>query len=249
MSKQATKSKVPQPLFFKDPAPVMKDRHADSALSAKIDYSFSRSTNTVPVTIREFVELCKAYPIAFAGNSSDVVAVLGMENSKNLFVSPDGKWLKDVYVPAYVRKYPFAFMSAGKGNEEKLILCVDESSDRFVKKGRKSDVRFFNNGEQTSSTKNALEYCLQFHRDTISTQSFVKEVRDSGILVQKQITATFKNKPKPINLSGVFVVDEKKLQTLPSEKVEQWHRNGYLSLIYMHLVSLSNFNRLSGLIK
>jgi hypothetical protein len=251
MAKQATKTNnAPQPLFFKTPAPVMKDKHAEAGLSTKVDYAFSKATNSVPITTREFAEICKTYPIVFPGGASnDAVAVLGIENTKNLFVSAEGNWQKDVYIPAYVRKYPFAFMSAGKGADEKLILCVDESSGRFAKKAKKTDLKFFDEGNQTASTKNALEYCLQYHRDSISTQEFVKEIKAAGLLIQKQITATFKNKPKPISLSGLFIVDENKLQGLDSAKIAEWHKKGYLALVYMHLISLSNFNRLSNLIK
>ena len=252
MAKSATtkKEQSTQPLFFKNPSPVLKDKHAEAGISGKIDYGFSKGTNSVPVTVREFSEICKDYPIVFSGpEHNDSVAVLGMQHSKNEFVNADGKWLRDTYIPAYIRKYPFAFMSSGKGAEEKLILCVDEASERFVKKAKKSDTKFFNGTEQTDSTKHALEYCLQFHRDSIVTGNFVKALRDAGLLIPKQITATFRNKEKPINLSGFHIVNEKKFQELDEKLVVQWHKNGYLSLIFMHMISLSNFNKLTALMK
>ena len=251
MTKHSTvKNKVPQPLFFKDPVPLMKDKHAEAGLKNNASYAFSKNTNSTPITIREFSEVCKVYPIVFSDNKvNDAFAVMGIQNAKNLFTGSDGKWIKNTYIPAYLRKYPFAFLADGKGKEEKLILCVDQASERFVKKAKRNDIRFFEGGAETASTKKALEYCLQFHRDSITTQAFIKAIRDAGLLTAKQVTATFKGKEKPFSLSGFSVIDEAKLAKLDANKINEWHKNGYLLLIYMHLISLSNFNRLTSLMK
>jgi hypothetical protein len=235
------------PLFFKNPVPLMADKHAEAGLLPEASYEFSKGTNSVPISHNEFIEAAKFYPIVFSSTAEvDPVVVLGVENDKNLFVTADGKWAKDKYVPAYVRRYPFVFTSDGK---EKLFLCVDEASERFVKKAKKKDINFFAEGKQTDATNNALEFCKRFYNDQLATHAFAKKIADAGLLADKKLTVTPKDGGKPINLTGFKIVDAEKLQKLDDKTVVEWHKNGLLSLIYLHLVSLSNFNNISKLIK
>jgi len=66
------------------------------------------------------------YPIVFTGTGKPYpAAVLGLRVDQNLFIGPDGRWVEGIYVPAYVRRYPFVFIEAP---EDKLILAIDELS-------------------------------------------------------------------------------------------------------------------------
>ncbi len=233
-----------QLLFYREPIPLSIERHSAAGLTNSIDFSFSKATNSVPITIHEFIEVCKTYPIVFANTENfDPVAVLGFENNKNLFVSGEGNWVKEVYVPAYVRRYPFAFMSM----EDKLILCVDEASKRFVKKAKSTDMKFFEDKDQSSMTKSALEFCTKFHTDQLASQSVSKLLNEKGLLIDKIIT--FNSKEKPLSLSGFKIIDEEKLRDLDPAVIAEWHKTGILSLVYMHLMSLSNFDHLARMVK
>ena len=246
-SSTAKKQNTNFPLFFKNPVPLMADKHAEAGLLPDVSFEFSRNTNSVPISHAEFIEAAKHYPIVFSATAeTDPVVVLGVENDSNLFVTADGKWAKDRYIPAYVRRYPFVFTSDGA---DKLFLCIDEASDRFLKKAKKKDIQFFDNGKQTDATNNALEFCKRFYNDQLATHAFAKKIADAGLLVDKKLTVTVKDGAKPINLSGFKIVDAEKLQNLDEKTIVEWHKNGLLSLIYLHLVSLTNFNNISKLIK
>jgi len=43
------------------------------------------------------------------GKTFNAVAVLGLQSMQNLFILTDGTWDRRVYLPAYVRRYPFAW--------------------------------------------------------------------------------------------------------------------------------------------
>ncbi len=251
MAKQgaAKKEENPQPLFYKNPVPLMLDKHAEAAIKADMGFGFSKDTNSVPITMPEFAEVSKHYPIVFAATAgSEPVAVLGLEDRKNVFVKGE-EWAEDKYIPAYVRRYPFAFMEAGSDADSKLLLCIDEDAKRFVKKAGKGDLKLFEDGGQSATTKHALDFCVQFHRDQASSLQFAKAVNDAGLFANKQISVTLKDREKPVVLAGFKVVDSEKLRALDDKKVAEWHKNGFLSLIYMHLVSLTNFTKLSKHIK
>lgn len=239
-----TNQNTNQPLFYKNPFPITAERHGSAGLAVEENYLFAKNTNSVPVAASEIIIASKDYPIVFAGN--DLICILGLENNKNFMVNADGMWAKDAYIPAYARRYPFAFMKVQGDN---LLLCVDEASDRFLLKPKKKDLNFFEGKEQTKLTKTALEFCVNFHRDYFITENFVKAVNDAGLLKTSQLKVNAKNKKEPYSLSGFMVVDEKKFLELDTKTLQEWHKNGYLSLIYFHLQSLSNFNSLAKFAK
>ena len=232
-----------QPLFFKSPVAIQAEAHANAGISSAVNFKFAKLSNSVPINIQEFGYVCKNYPIVFTSDASCVpVAVLGLENSVNVFVNDKGDWEKGTYIPAYVRRYPFAFTSSAEGN---LVLCVDESADRFKKNASSGDMLFFNNGEQTEFIKSVLNYCAEFHRDQHASQQFGQELNNRGLLIEKQISANVEGRTAPISLSGFKMVDEEKLNQLDNDTILKWHKNGYLSLIYFHLLSGSNWQQLS----
>ena len=80
-----------------------------------------------------------------------------------------------------------------------------------------------------------------------NSQKLLKEL---NILKPQQVTATFKDTAKtPKTLSGFMIVDEEKLRGLGEAKLKELNQNGFLALIYFHLLSLSNFNKLTNLVR
>ncbi len=231
-----------QPLFFQNPVPLQIDKHAKSGLSKEINYKFAKDTNSAPVNIQEFGLIAKHYPIVFTPDEvSSPVAVLGLENSKNLYVNNKGEWEKDTYIPAYARRYPFAFTGT---NDSQLVLCIDEASDRYKASANKDDDKFFSNKEQTEFTKSALQYCADYHRDQKITLQFTQALKDKGLLVTRQITATVPGRKEPVVLGGFSVIDEEKLAQLDEQTIVKWFRNGFLALINFHFLSSSNWQNL-----
>jgi len=65
----------------------------------------------MPLSLAEFGPASRDYPIVFVsadeGKTFNAVAVLGLQSMQNLFILTDGTWDRRVYLPAYVRRYPF----------------------------------------------------------------------------------------------------------------------------------------------
>jgi hypothetical protein len=86
----------------------------------------------MPVSYIEFAPAARDFPIVFAssdqGKSYAAVAVLGLAQNENLFVR-NGAWEQGVYVPAYVRRYPFCMARVTMGNtaQENRLICVEKS--------------------------------------------------------------------------------------------------------------------------
>src|SRR5204862_5966966 len=94
---------------------------------------FCRSLNAIAVSIAEFAIAARDYPLVFAsvdgGSAFAPVIVLGIEQGENLFVDTAGEWDREVYFPAFVRRYPFCISKVyldGEPQSERMV-CVATS--------------------------------------------------------------------------------------------------------------------------
>src|SRR5450631_1324882 len=101
----------PMPLFFKRVVGVNPALHGGLRLDRSGGYGFGAKAQSVPLGLGEFDAAYQHYPILFtSGPTPTPVALLGLSEGTNLFVSPTGTWRPDTYVPAYVRSFPFIFV-------------------------------------------------------------------------------------------------------------------------------------------
>jgi hypothetical protein len=94
--------------------------------------AFVRETNAVPVSYTEFAVACRDYPLVFVttdgSKSFSPVAIIGIAGNENLFVR-DAQWDKSVYLPAYIRRYPFCMARVTLDGQEQAdrLVCVEEA--------------------------------------------------------------------------------------------------------------------------
>lgn len=204
--------------------------------------------NSVFLAAVEFGDACKEYPIVFvragepgADGKQAVapLAVLGLKPGSNLFVEGD-KWTGN-YVPAYVRRYPFA-MARLDGNANNLAVCYDTKWAAF---NDTTGEPLFNNGEPTEFLVNAKNFLENFEQEAERTRLICNLLVDMDLLQDMRFEATMPNGEK-IDVEGFLALDEKKYAELADDKVLQLHRNGLIAMIEMHRLSLTNMNRLAG---
>ena len=227
------------PLFYKSPRPLRADRDADLSLRTEPNYAFAAGANSVPLMAVEFVAACKQYPILFSdGPVVQPVALLGLRTGENLFVDASGAWEEGVYIPAYVRRYPFIFLENEDGSQ--LTLCVDEAAEAVVP-GR--DNPFFVDGQPSALANNALEFAKEVQAQNGFTTEFVAAVSGAGLLTEKRADITLNNGER-LSLAGFQVIDEAVFNQLPPETLVEWRNRGWLGLVYAHLISVSNWSGL-----
>jgi hypothetical protein len=72
------------------------------------NFKFASKINSVPLAVTEFEMACRSYPIVFSsGETVAPVSIVGLREEENLFLDEESAWLSNIYVPAYIRKYPF----------------------------------------------------------------------------------------------------------------------------------------------
>ncbi|EJU12132.1 Peptide transport system permease protein sapC [Sphingomonas sp. LH128] len=227
------------PLFYKAVQPLNSQVHGDWRLTAG-DASFARETPFVPIVASEIPAAARSYPIVFAADGAQPIAVLGLER-RNLFVA-DGCWTSEDYVPAYVRRYPFAFVATDEPRG--VQLAIDSGSDR-VAQGGSEGAPLFADGQPSELTAQALEFCVAFGRDAELTALFATALREKGLLIDRRADATLPDGRK-LGLDGFQIVDTEKFAALDNATVLAWHRQGVLGLVHHHLASLERFNTLLG---
>jgi len=228
------------PLFFSKPAPLTYEKHGKTGVVKDTHFKFAAKCNAIPLNVDEFFPASRYYPIVFAqGEAAFPIALLGMRDGQNLFVDKEGQWRRGCYVPAYVRRYPFLFMSAA--DSDKLILGLDEGSDLFTtKKGSKP---LYEAGKPGAILQDALNFCTEYQRRHQVTTSFMQDLVERDLLLERAAQITMANGDS-MNLTGFSIIDQEKLDDLPNKLFLDWRRKGWLPLIYAHQISLQSWSNL-----
>lgn len=234
-------------LFYNKPEPLDAAQHGNLGVNAKAEpYAFVAQTNVVPLTVTEFAAAALSYPVIFVGESRQPVAVMGLNQNDNLFVSPEGVFRHDAYIPAYVRRYPFVFAD-DKANG-RLILCIDRGADIVAEGGENP---LFVNGQPSDYTNMAMEFCNNFEQERLRTESFVNLIKELDLLDVREALFTPRDENgapgEPQKIAEYYAVSEDKLRALSPEKLAELRDNGALGQIYAHLVSLLGWDRLIAL--
>lgn len=233
------------PLLYKLPSTLDAVRHAGASINTKADFSFTKSTNSLPINAIEFIEAVKTYPIVFTSDESPLpVVIVGLEKN-NYFVKADNSWQGSAYIPAYVRQYPFIFFE--RVEEKKFYLCVDEAAPQFsATKTENSKALYTADGKPTALTSNALKFCTAFYQHHIITSNFCEDLKEHKLLqpYQSEVALTSGKKAR---LSGFQMIDEKALNALPDKVYLSFRKKGWLPFIYFSLASTSNWKNLADL--
>jgi len=233
---------VALPVFYRRPRPLNNEIDRGKSLKLAPDFGFARATNSVVLNGGEFPLAMRFYPIVFSQTTpASAVAVLGLVDNENLFVGADGQWLPEVYVPAYVRRYPFVLMEQPGGGD--LILCVDEEAGLLVEG---SERPLFEAGKPAKLLQDAVSFCREFHTQHLVTTAFVQALASQGLLMRNEARIVLPS-GKQLTLRGFDVVDEAKFNALPDDVFLDWRRRGWLHLVYCHLMSMANWGRLVDL--
>jgi hypothetical protein len=235
-------------LFYSKPEPLSRDLHGKIGLR-RVDkpFGFAATTNVVPLTVAEFPVAGLSYPVIFAGERYQPLAVMGVGPGTNLFVAPDGGFEIGAYIPAYIRRYPFVL--ASDQSRGQLVVCIDRDASML---GEDYDLAFFNeNGEATDYTNGCVQFCNDFETEGRRTEAFVNLLKELDLFEVRRSNFTPVNPdggpgtPQP--LAEYFAVSEEKLKGLDPEKLKELVGNGAVAQIYAHLMSLTGWDRLIAL--
>lgn len=227
------------PLFYKDLMPLNSRDHAKWRSRSVESAEWLADQHAVPLTVEEFVLAQRNYPIVFsAGDNPVPLALMGLNEGINVFVDDKGKFTADVYIPAYIRRYPY-LLARLQENSENMSLCFDPTS-KILGEFKEGEI-LFENGEPAEFVKQVMQFCENFEVAGQRTQSFVKELQDNDLLMEGEVAIQRNDAEEgtpPYVYRGFQMVNQEKFIEIPGEQLEKWAKSGLLALVYAHIMSL-----------
>ncbi len=233
----ATAAPTALPLLYNQLEPLSSQQHGTLKVRGLDALPALAQTHAIPVTVDEFSAAQRFYPIIFSVGEEPVpLALMGLNEGVNTFVDEAGKPTDpNIYMPAYLRRYPF-LLARLRPETEELSLCYDPTSNTI---GEFEDGQALFDGDQPSEATNAvLQFCEQFETAGQRTQLFMTELKKSGLLMDGEVAIQPEGSEQPFVYRGFQMVDEEKLRELRGDELRKMNQNGMLALIFAHLFSL-----------
>ncbi|MEM8981690.1 MAG: SapC family protein [Pseudomonadota bacterium] len=227
--------------LYKQPELLTVQDHGSLGLTpSKRPFDFVRGERVVPLTLTEFGSAQRHFPIIFSGTDANAVplAVLGIAEGESLFIDANGEWDPMSYIPSYLRCYPFAF---ARVEEERMAAVIDRAADTVTDDPQ---FPFFTDGKPTQETEQVMQFCMTYEGERNRTREFVQVLADNGLLVTQQATHKNPGSDESVPLAEYNSIDSEKLTNIDPELIKDWHRNGFLSAMYLQLYSIENWRHL-----
>lgn len=174
------------------------------------------------------------------GDSFILVAVLGLQAQRNLFVAPTtGQWIGG-YVPAALRAFPFALASTTDGRK---ALTLDMDSD-FIGESADGEA-LLTDGEPTAALQAVLNFLTQLDNNRAVTQSLCALLASHDLIQPWSIKAVTDDGDKQI--TGLFKIDAAKLNQLDAPALHALQQSGALQMAYLQLASMEHLSMLGQL--
>lgn len=233
------------PILYNDLVPLSSVDHATWRVTEMADVSFLAKQHAIPVTVDEFALVQRNFPIVFsAGDNPVPLALMGLNEGVNTFIGEDGKVSEPVYIPAYIRRYPFLLAKLRPDNDD-LSLCFDPTSS-VIGAFDTGEELFAADGQQTPAIQRILGFCEEFEQSGAKTGQFMAELAEHNLLMEGEVSIQVDGQEQPFIYRGFSMVDEAKLRELRGDVLRKMNQSGMLPLIYAHLFSLTLMRDIFG---
>ncbi len=226
--------------LYKEPELLAPETHGHMGLTpSEHPFDHVRNERVVPLTMAEFSNALRHYPIIFANiDRPQPLAALGVLDDNNLFVDDDGKWDPMCHVPMYLRCYPLAF---AHGGGDRVAVVVDRSADTVTEN---AEFPFFDGDKPSEHTEQLMSLCAHYDAERRRTYDFCQKLVELELLTPLRATYTPEGATEAVPLAEYVGIDAQKIDALDKEQIFELHKKGYLSAIYLQLYSLENWRHL-----
>lgn len=228
------------PLFYGRLEPVTASRHGNLRIRAA-GYGFAREATGIPLAAEEFSVAARTLPIVFGNDAPHMpVALMALAPGAGTVIGADGAWSPQVYVPAYVRRYPFLLARIEEGKDD-MALCLDPAAPVF---STTEGEMLFPEGKQGPAMERILnlarDYEVAMQRTRLMVDALVaEELLQPGVV-------NFTMSGRPARVDGFRAVDRERLAKLPAEKLALFRDRGYLEPLFAHLLSIGGVPALAS---
>ncbi len=226
------------PLFYKDLMPLNSRDHLNWKSKSVDAALWLVGQHAIPLTVDEFVQAQRDFPIVFSSGDNPLpLALMGLNEGVNTFVNEAGKIDDPIYIPAYIRRYPFMLAKLTAETDD-LSLCFDPTADS-IGEFEEGNPLFDEEGKASPTTNDILQFCERFEQAGARTKSFVDELKKHDLLMDGEISISQNENPeKPFIYRGFQMINQEKLQELRGDLLRTWNQNGMMALVHAQIFSL-----------
>ena len=229
--------------MFKKLVPLNREAHGKLKIKPIDTFDFAKDFHIASLMVHEFARAASVYPIVFLEDAEKdafrPVVLLGLEAGENLYLAEDGSWNAS-YVPAIIRRYPFA-LARLNDNEEQFTVCLDEDS-KFLDT-KQGEALFDNDGEPTQVVENVKRYLGEMQQMESFSRDFSIFLAEHNLFNPLSMRVRYGDALR--NVTGCYVVNEERLYNLSDKLFLEIRDKRYLGPIFSHLTSLSQIERLA----
>ena len=216
------------PMFYNDLMPLNTRDHLKFRNRMLDTAPWLSKQHVVPLTGDEFIQAARHFPVIFSSGDNPLpLALMGLNEGVNTFFDDEGKLIDQVYVPAYIRRYPFILAKLTPETDE-LSLCFDPTSNA-VGEFDEGELLFNEDGSTTEQTKAILDFCEKFEQAGQRTRNLTQELLKHDLLMDGEVSIERAELPgKPYVYRGFRMIDQAKLAEIDAETLKQWNKEGML---------------------
>jgi hypothetical protein len=226
--------------MFKKMVPLNSRQHVNKKILPINNFKFAQNSYIVSLLANEFIRAASAFPIVFVDDNGELrpFAMLGLKRGENLFVDEQGRW-RTHYIPAVIRRYPFIL--GRQEDKADFMLCIDEESEFFS--DDQGEPLFTEDGQPGEIIGRAKDYLVDLQKFNELTNIFSRDLSKRELLSPLNMQLRSPG-GTAIKIDGIHAVNENKLNEMSDDDFREMRKRGILPLIYAHLVSLTQMERL-----
>lgn len=219
--------------MFKQLVVLNAQSHHHLGLLPTTHYQFVADQIQIPIVYSEMADAAREFPIFFLADSSSLFILTGIHAQTNTYVDANGVW-RAAYVPVVLRNYPLCLVPSPQKTDS-FVLALDLKAPQLADS---TGDKLFLQGQPSLLLQQRLQQLERYAHDELLTQQFVQLLKKMDLLKEQAIRVQHNDQVS--QLTGLLIIDEKKLDQLPNEAFNQLRQQGLLPFIYAHLLSMNN---------
>jgi hypothetical protein len=213
---------------------LSRSEHRNLRIRADRVEASAANQHLIPIIVSEFRKAATQYPIVFAKNPETgrfaPYVLTGLGTEENLFWS--GTELDVAYVPLNVRRQPF-YVGTDDAAATSL-LCIDVDSPCVDESGTRTIVDA--NGADSAYLKEILAVLGELVAGRKATEQFIASVLSLDLLAPIMLDIVLDD-GAPLQIQGLYAIDEEKLRQIDLEALARLWKSGYLDLLQAAVIA------------
>ena len=202
-----------------------------------------KEQHLIPVTYQEFAKAAAEFPVVFVKHPETgqlrSVIMAGVKPGQSLYAGQEN-W-PGIYIPSICRLAPFGLLPNEETQQDDLAIDLDSA----LVQEQEGLALFDENGEDSEFLK-ARRAQIQEHIEAERVGGAItQQLMALELFTEQRVSLTIHG--EKIDLSGVYTIDDSKLQQLDQDTFLDLRKRGILPALYAQMGSMLQLQRLAKL--